>query len=161
MSTAEREQRFLDLITANRARLARIARAYAGADWADLHQDMLLQVWRGLDAFQGRSSASTWLYRVALNTAMAWRRKAAPANAVVVPSEQLPDAVGEVSPRDPLRVLDDFMSQLNAVDRAILLLYLEDASYAQIAEVTGLSDGNVGVRINRLRKAFVARYIGD
>jgi RNA polymerase sigma factor (sigma-70 family) len=161
MLDTERERRFLELVHANRGRLARIARAYAGVDWQDLQQEILLQIWRGLAAFEGRSSASTWLYRVALNTALTWRRKTTPAARVVVARDAVPEPVGSISPQDPLRVLDEFLRTLSQADRAILLLYLEDTSYADIAEVTGLSQSNVGVRINRIKKAFVERYIGE
>ena len=158
----ERERRFLDLVGANRPRLARIARAYAGPDWPDLHQEILLQVWRGLDAFEGRSAPGTWLYRVALNTAMTWRRKVSPhVNSRVESGEGLPEATGELSPRDPLHVLDEFLGALNPVDRGVLLLYLDDATYADIAAVTGLTESNVGVRLNRLKRAFTERYIGE
>ncbi|HVL68360.1 MAG TPA: RNA polymerase sigma factor [Vicinamibacterales bacterium] len=158
----ERERRFLELVAPHRARLVRLARAYAGAEWADLHQEILLQVWRGLDSFQGRSSVSTWLYRVALNTALTWRRRAAPAAAALVPQGEAPrEPAGELSPRDPMRVLDEFLGTLDPVDRAVLVLYLEDASYAEIADVTGLSENHVGVKLNRLKRAFVDRYIGD
>jgi RNA polymerase sigma-70 factor (ECF subfamily) len=159
---ATREQRFFDLVNANRQRLVRIARAYAGAEWNDLHQEILLQVWRGLDSFGARASAATWLYRVALNTALTWRRKTGPAARTIVPAaEGMPDPVGETGPQQPVQVLEEFLASLNTIDRGILLLYLEDASYADIAEVTGLSHSNVGVRINRLKRAFMNRYIGD
>jgi RNA polymerase sigma-70 factor (ECF subfamily) len=140
----------------------RIARAYAGQDWDDLHQDILLQLWRGLESFEGRSAPSTWLYRVALNTALTWRRKAAPAARVTVPAtETTPEPVGATGPQDPMRLLDEFLGTLNPSDRAVLLLYLDDLSYAEIADVTGLSAGNVGVRLNRLKRAFKDRYLGD
>lgn len=156
-----REQRFLDLVNANDARLVRLARAYGGSDWQDLRQDILLQVWRGIDRFEGRSAASTWLYRVALNTALTWRRRAGSASKTMALHGSLaPHPTAELSPRDPLQVLDGFLATLAGVDRAILLLYLEDTTYAEIAEVTGLSAGNVGVRINRLKRTFVERYIG-
>lgn len=161
MVETAREQRFLELVHANRQRLARIARAYAGNEWTDLHQEILLQVWRGLASFSGRSTPSTWLYRVALNTALTWRRKAAPAARTVVPADPLPEAVGDTGPQQPVQVLEEFLQSLSAVDRAILLLYLEDTSYADIAEVIGITPTNVGVRINRLKRAFLNRYIGE
>jgi RNA polymerase sigma-70 factor (ECF subfamily) len=161
VDTSARERRFLELVNANDRRLRRIARGYAGGDWPDLHQEILLQVWRGLDSFAGRASASTWLYRVALNTALTWRRRAIPAARVISARETVPEPVVDIGPQDPLRTLDEFLGALNAIDRAILLLYLEDASYAEIAEVTGLTQGNVGVRLNRLKRAFIDRYIGD
>ena len=155
----EREGRFLELADANRARIARIARAYGGADWKDLEQEILLQIWKGLDSFAGRSAVHTWLYRVALNTALTWRRSAARAPVTVLQADAMPEPAGTQQGRDPIAVLEEFMATLAPVDRAVLLLYLEDASYADIAEVTGLGESNVGVRLHRIKRAFKDRYI--
>jgi RNA polymerase sigma-70 factor (ECF subfamily) len=156
---SDREERFLDLVRGNDGRLTRIARAYAGADWADLRQEILLQVWKGLDRFEGRSSANTWLYRVALNTALTWKRTAGTSPPLVPQPAAMPEPAGDLDPRDPVVVLQEFVQALGAVDRAILLLYLEDASYADIAEITGLGESHVGVRLHRIKRAFTERYI--
>ena len=155
----ERERRFLELVQANRARIARIARAYAGADWPDLQQEILLQIWKGLDRFEGRSSGHTWLYRVALNTAMTWRRRRAAGAPAEPQTESTPEPAAAIAARDAVHVLEEFMATLNAVDRAILLLYLENGSYADIAQVTGLTESNVGVRLHRIKRTFKDRYI--
>ena len=77
MSVPERQTQFQELLERSHARWAGIARAYAEAsDRDDLLQEIALQVWQSLDRFAGRSSLDTWAYRVALNTALAWRRKA-------------------------------------------------------------------------------------
>jgi RNA polymerase sigma-70 factor (ECF subfamily) len=158
----ERERQFLDLVDANRARLVRIARAYAPGDgWRDLYQEILLQVWTGLSRFEGRSRVSTWLYRVAVNTALTWKRRSSAAARMTMEGVAPPERVGQADPRDPLRILEEFLATLNGVDRAILLLYLEDTSYADIAEIVGLTENNVGVRINRLKRTFIQRYIGE
>src|SRR5919106_2376521 len=93
-SQRERERRFLHLVDANRARIARIARVYAGADWHDLQQEILLQIWKGLDRFEGRSSGHTWLYRVALNTALTWRRRSTAEAPTVPHTESTPEPAG-------------------------------------------------------------------
>lgn len=155
----ERERRFLELTEPNRARIARIARVYAGADSKDLEQEILLQIWRGLDRFEGRSSSSTWLYRVALNTALTWRRSAARAPAMVPQTASTPEPAGALDPRDAVHVLEEFMNSLAPVDRAILLMYLEDVTYAEIADVTGLTESHVGVRLHRVKRAFKERYM--
>jgi RNA polymerase sigma-70 factor (ECF subfamily) len=152
----ERERRFHDMLEAVRPRLVRIARAYAAGDAAqDLYQDILLQIWKSLDHFEGRSQPGTWAYRVALNTAMSWRRKAS----VPVPPIAAPPLGGQTGVRDPLTVLDEFLASLGKSDRALLLLYLEDASYREIAEVIGISENYVGVKLNRIKRAFTERYI--
>lgn len=155
----EREERFLELVEANRARIARIARAYAGADAKDLEQEILLQIWRGLDRFEGRSSAGTWLYRVALNTALTWRRSATHAPPIVAHSASAPEPAGALHPRDAVSVLEEFMRSLPPSDRALLLMYLDDVPYAGMAEITGLTENTVGVRLHRIKRAFKARYI--
>src|SRR4051812_7930864 len=87
VSIPERQARFRELLERSHARWAGIARAYAAAqDRNDLLQEIALQVWQNLDRFAGRSSLDTWAYRVALNTALAWRRKAATRTKQLPPS---------------------------------------------------------------------------
>jgi RNA polymerase sigma-70 factor (ECF subfamily) len=155
-----REETFLNLLDANRKRLMAIARSYArGEETRDLHQEILLQLWRSLDRFGGRSSIDTWIYHVALNTAILWRRRAAPDQRNVDRSLEPGEQSGSVGPRDELAILDEFILSLNRADRAVFVLYLEDLPYRQIAEVTGLTEGHVGVKLHRLKKAFVERYL--
>lgn len=154
-----REETFASLFAANRRRLEAIARSYArGKAEQDLLQEILLQIWRSLDGFAGRSSLDTWAYRVALNTAIVWRRKAR-----TEPSQNRPAAVYESAtafgPRDELVILDEFVSGLGPAEKALFVLYLEDLTYRQIAEVTGLSESHVGVKLHRLKRAFIERYL--
>jgi len=158
-----KEHMFEDAVTANRRRILAIARSYARADeQQDLFQEILLQMWRGLDSFQGRSAPSTWVYRVALNTAITYRRRN---GRRIEPScrpgaASTPDPVAPSSPGSEILILEDFLQSLDKIDRAVFLLYLEDLSYRDISEITGLSESHVGVRICRLKKAFTRRYCG-
>jgi RNA polymerase sigma-70 factor (ECF subfamily) len=158
-----RESRFQEIVDRSRTRFARIARAYApGADAQDLYQEILLQIWKSLDRFEGRSQPDTWAYRVALNTAITWRRRESTRPALTVEEgTPLADCPGGAGARDPLRILDEFLASLTKTDRALLLLYLEDLSYREMADVLGISEGYVGVKLNRLKQAFVGRYIRD
>lgn len=154
-----RERRFQEILDRTRPRLARISRAYAPAAAAqDLYQEILLQIWKSLDRFEGRAQIDTWAYRVALNTALTWRRRQT-TQPVLTDAESAPEPAGPSDARDPLRVLDDFLASLNKTDRALLLLYLEDLSYREIAEIVGISDNYVGVKLNRLKQAFIERHI--
>jgi RNA polymerase sigma factor (sigma-70 family) len=158
-----KEKLFQEIVATNQRRIATIARSYArGDEYRDLCQEILLQMWRGLDGFAGRSAHSTWVYRVALNTAITYRRKTV--RRVSPAANSLKDASIEpaapCSAANEIMILDDFLRTLDKVDRAVFLLYLEDLSYQDISEVTGLTAGNVGVRINRLKKAFTQRYCG-
>ena len=156
---------FQEIVHTNRRRLAGIARSYAAAaDRDDLLQEILLQLWRSLPRFERRSSPDTWLYRVALNTALTWKRRQQrrPLADQPLDEEAAPPAVlvsnGE-GPRRQVEVLDEFIASLGDVDRAVFLLYLDDQSYRGISEITGLSEGAVGVRLHRLKKLFTSRYI--
>jgi RNA polymerase sigma-70 factor (ECF subfamily) len=157
--SSSREETFASLLAANRRRLQAIARTYArGEAEQDLLQEILLQLWRSLDGFAGRSSLDTWAYRVALNTAIVWRRKAR-----AEPRENravaVDDSAAVSGPRDELVILDEFVSGLGPAEKALFVLYLEDLTYRQIAEVTGLSESHVGVKLHRLKRAFIERYL--
>ena len=157
MSIPERQARFRELLERSHARWAGIARAYAEAcDRDDLVQEIALQVWQNLDRFTGRSSLDTWAYRVALNTALAWRRKAAMRTKKLTQSTanvaELPgDRGGE---GDVQRVLDRFLTSLSDGDRAVLLLHLDGLSNAEAAEVLGISEGAYRTRLHRVRRRF-------
>lgn len=158
-----KERWFNDIVAANRRRIVAIARSYAHADECqDLCQEIMLQMWKGLDHFAGRSAPSTWVYRVALNTAITFRRKngrrVEPSTRSL--SDAFPDPVAPPSLGNEILILEEFLRSLGEIDRAVFLLYLEDLSYHDISEVTGLTENHVGVRINRLKKSFTERYCG-
>ncbi len=157
MTIPERQARFRELLERSHARWAGIARAYAEArDRDDLVQEIALRVWQNLDRFTGRSSLDTWAYRVALNTALAWRRKAATRTKKLTQSTaniaELPDDRG--SEGDVQRVLDRFLASLSDGDRAVLLLHLDGLSPADTAEVLGISEGAYRTRLHRVRRRF-------
>jgi len=141
----------------------KVARAYTltAEEREDLAQEILLQLWRSLPQFQGRASASTWVYRVALNTALSWHRKEGRRRARQQPllePEDLPvtglDSAERVHQREVVGRLYAAIHQLPKAEAALVLLYLEDLSYREIAEVLGISESNVGVKLNRARKAL-------
>lgn len=157
--SSSREETFASLLAANRRRLQAIARSYAwGGAEQDLFQEILLQLWRSLDRFEGRSSLDTWAYRVALNTAIVWRRRAR-AEPLETRATAARESAATSGPRDELVILDEFVSSLETAERALFVLYLEDLTYRQIAEVTGLSESHVGVKLHRLKRAFMERYL--
>jgi len=158
-----KESLFEEIVAANQRRIMAIACSYARADECrDLCQEILLQMWRGLDGFAGRSAPSTWVYRVALNTAITFRRKN---GRRIEPSarpleEVSPDPAAPSGEGNEILILEEFLGALGKIDRAVFLLYLEDLSYREMSEVTGLTESNVGVRISRLKKTFMQRYCG-
>jgi RNA polymerase sigma-70 factor, ECF subfamily len=149
---------FESLLERNRGRLTRVARAYApGADAQDLYQEILLQIWKSLGRFAGRSHVDTWAYRIALNTALTWRRRGA--RQLATRDADGIEPAGGSDPREPLRILEDFLATLDKTDRALLLLYLEDLTYHDIAEILGITENHVGVKVNRLKQSFIDRHI--
>ena len=141
----------------------KVARAYTltAEEREDLAQEILLQLWRSLPQFEGRASASTWAYRVALNTALGWHRKEGRRRARQQPllePETLPvaglDSADQLHQREVVERLYAAIRQLPKAEAALVLLYLDDLSYREIAEVLGISESNVGVKLSRARKAL-------
>lgn len=159
------QQRFEALLREHRRIVFKIAGVYARNphDRDDLAQEIALQAWRSFRAFdERRAKFSTWLYRVALNVAISGLRSAQrrpagntePVDAVhfetVVDGGAAPHAIVEHDER--IAVLHAFIARLDALNRALVLLYLEDCSYAEIAEVLGISETNVATKLNRIKQ---------
>lgn len=143
--------------------MRRIARVYAQphGEAEDLYQEILFQVWRGLPSFRGESGEGTWLYRVALNTALGWRRKSVRRDAVEQPVEVEPETSGAaVADGAEAAILESFLASLTPVDRSVLILYMEGTSQREIGDVIGISEGAVGVRIHRIKALYKQRHLG-
>jgi RNA polymerase sigma-70 factor (ECF subfamily) len=149
---------FLGWLDRHGSIVLKVARAYTrtAADCQDLAQDILLQLWRSVSRFGGRASESTWVYRVALNTALGWHRKESRRRAHQRPllDVEVPDHVQDPTQREAVERLYAAIRRLPLPDVALVLLYLDDLSYRQMAEVLGTSEGNIGVRLNRAKKAL-------
>ena len=159
MLKAERNQIFVEWMEAHQAILFKVSRAYGAthADREDLFQEIALQVWNSIPAFRGDAAASTWIYRVALNTALAWRRKERKHGH----GRQDLEAAGLLtSPagRDPrLEWIYQRIAELDDVSRSLALLMLDGFSYRDMSQILGLSESNVGVKINRIKAAMAAQ----
>lgn len=155
------EHRFLELVSENRDRILRVCRAYSwnSADQDDLYQEIVFQIWRGLPALKEKQFANTWLYRVAINTAISFVRKRKSTSDRVVQFEHRDltrtiesQQTTEENPADRLVVLYNAIYRLNPLEKAVITLFLEDLTYDQIAEATGISANNVGVMLHRAKK---------
>jgi RNA polymerase sigma-70 factor (ECF subfamily) len=154
---------FRDVLGRYRGALLRIARSHARADGdhEDLYQEILCQLWRSLPSFRGDAAMSTWVYRVALNTALTHRRREAQRVRLETGAgaREAAPAVSNGEPRQQAAILADFLASLGGVDRAVLILYMEGLSHRETADVTGQSAGAVAVRLHRLKAAFKRRYL--
>jgi len=157
------ESLFKSWLTQHGAAVLKVARAYTltADDCQDLVQEILLQVWRSLPQYQAKASASTWFYRVALNTALAWHRKERrrrvrqqPIREVENLSDAGHDGAQQALEREIVERLYAAIRQLPKTDAALVLLYLDDLTYREMADVLGISETNVGVKLNRARKAL-------
>ena len=165
MDRKEKQSIFDDLLVRSRGRLAAVAGAYAREDADDLLQEILLQIWRSLSSFKGDSSVDTWSYRVALNTALTWRRTQA-RRKKWIPSEtsnlnELPTTNSSPDSANLQEQLDQFLQTLSKKDRALVLLYLDDVSGKEMAEITGQSEGAIRVRIHRIKQKLSQWKAGD
>lgn len=141
----------------------KVARAYTltSEECQDLAQQILLQAWRSLPNLEQKANAATWFYRVALHTAMNWHRKDRRRRSLQQPLMEVQSiaANGSTSAeqaqhRDTVEQLYKAIQQLPKTDAALVLLYLDELSYKEIAEVLGISESNVGVKLNRAKKAL-------
>ncbi len=168
MIATERETLFRQWIEEYVRIIFKVVRAYAvePSDQDDLFQEIALQLWASLPSFQGHSKPSTWIYKVALNTALVWRRKEGKhqrgREAFEVLEEVPMDGLTPVrvtEEREKLAWLYQELHGLDKADRSLALLYLDDMSYHDIAEILGISESNVGVRLNRLKKQLAEAYV--
>jgi len=152
----DRRDRFLAQVHPFRGALRRTAALYARgvADREDLEGEIVLQLWRSWERFRGEASFATFLYRVALNTALLWARRAASGPRVepgVAVEELGQEPAVQDGDDDEVRRLYAAIRGLKPIDRALVLLALEGRSHREIAEVTGLATDHVGVRLSRSR----------
>lgn len=156
------ESLFRTWLIEHQGTVLKVARAYTLTieDCQDLAQEILLQAWLSLPRFEARSNVSTWFYRVALNTALSWhrqehrrRRHSAAIEIANVPIVA-PEGAEQLMQREAVERLYTALRQLPKTDAALVLLSLDDFTYRQIAEVLGISENHVGVKLNRARKAL-------
>mgnify|MGYP003675347357 CR=1 FL=1 len=151
-----KEIAFAELIRKNQGLLFKVTSIYTDnkTDREDLFQEVVYQLWKSFDTFRNESKISTWMYRVAMNTAITQlkKRKRRP-DAIPISDNIL--SFSENTDEDyaeRLRTLYKHIERLNVLEKGLILLLLEGKSYKEIAEITGLSDSNVGTRISRIKK---------
>ncbi|MGK9128420.1 sigma-70 family RNA polymerase sigma factor [Olivibacter sp. SA151] len=148
------EDQFLQLVSVHQGIIHKVCRLYRDTppDREDLFQEIVFQLWRSIDDFRGQSKISTFIYRIALNTAIATFRT--DRKNVIRYVDQVP----EMSPENEDRALADRKDRLMAAikllaegDRAIIALVLDEYSYREIAEIIGITENNVCVRVSRIK----------
>jgi RNA polymerase sigma-70 factor, ECF subfamily len=154
------EAGFLKLIEENRPKILKICRVYAWnpSDRDDLYQEILFQIWRALPGLKENAYAGTWLYRVALNTSISFVRRHAGRNSRSTPcgpddlARRIESAQEDESDDGRVARLYEAIAQLSETEKALVVLFLEDLSYEEMAEALGLSANHVGVALHRAKK---------
>lgn len=158
----ELERKFSDLLQQHVGIVWKVAFAWCrqSADRDDLVQEIHYQLWRAFPKFDASRQFSTWMYRIALNVAISADRRRKRSREL--PLQDIPDPQGEcgesVSGDVRVNELFDVIGGLDSTNRAMLLLWLEDHSYAQIADILGLSETNVATRLSRLRQKLRTHF---
>lgn len=120
------------------------------AEADDLFQDVLINLWNGFTGFRGEANIRSWVYRVSMNTCISYKRKK---KLSTVPLDISPDIIGDSSPESrQTQQLHSRISRLEPVDRAIVMLWLEDLSYDEISAIIGITPRAVGVRLVRIKE---------
>jgi len=133
----------------------------------DLRQDIHLQLWRSFEVFDGRCSLKTWTFRVAHNTAVSYVNRERRRNTRLVSLEEIErtapgeDGEPDIDRRRALHKLSRLIRQLKPLDRQIVISYLEDMDMAAIAEITGLTPANIGMKIHRIKNVLSARFLEE
>ena len=145
------ETDFLELLKAHGGIIHKVASMYcdSDSDREDLQQEIAYQLWKSFGSFRRESAPSTWMYRVALNTALTRFRRRGPS---LIFRERLPEP--DVPPEDAAPPKERLMAAIRCLprgDRALMALFLEDMSHREIGEILGLSENNVGVKLHRIK----------
>jgi len=155
---------FKTLLEENKQVIAKICRAYSNSqeEFEDYFQEVSLQIWKSYDNFKGASQISTWIYRITLNVCLSELRKNSKRiNTYTIQAEHdLSGPTGE-SNDEEIEKLYMAIKTLKKVDRAIILLFLEDRKYKEMAEILGISVTNIGVKINRIKKELKEKLNGQ
>ena len=153
MTWDDRQRRFIEWAEAYDSLLWKVARSFAtGADQDDLHQELLLALWQAIPAFRGDAKGSTFVYRVAYNYALMRNRKRRPIEVALEKAPERATPEGSADEEARLELMYRHIRALPEVDRTLVLLYLDELPYKEMAEVLGITESNVGVRLNRVKK---------
>lgn len=169
MTTDEHEQRFRQCLDDHANILWKVVRAFAVTreDQEDLLQETALQLWRSLPGFRGESKTSTWIYRVALNTALVWkrneRRRCVKHESFLnlnMAEESTSGRLAGSPDEEMVQQLYAAIRQLPKLDASLALMHLDGLSYREMSEVLGITASNVGVKLNRIRKQLTEMLKG-
>lgn len=151
------EREFLEIIKNNQGIIHKVCNVYCDDqdDRDDLFQEIVAQLWKSFPSFRKESKFSTWMYRVALNTAITSFKKTKrrpDQSRLTYENFQIKDENYDTETEDNIKLLHRAVAQLTGVEKSIILLFLEEKKYEEIAEITGITQNYVRVKMNRIKK---------
>jgi len=170
MTADEQEILFRRWLADHAGLMWKVVRAFAATheDQKDLLQEVALKLWISLPTFQGKAAESTWIYRVAFNTSLAWKRGEKRRGAkhekfleLNVAPEMSPEQHGQTRDEELVQQLYVAIRQLPKLDASLALMHLDGLSYREMSEVLGITESHVGVKLNRIRKKLAEMLKGD
>jgi RNA polymerase sigma-70 factor (ECF subfamily) len=160
VSETEKENLFKVIYTDYSTKVQRLCLGYTGnvAEAEDLLQETFIKAWQNFDKFRGDSQVSTWIYRIAVNTCLQYIKKQKTKNKIDVDLVANKIKETEDTKEEQVQLLYKCISMLAEVDRVIITLLLEEVSYAEIATITAISEGNLRVKIHRIKQQISNLY---
>ena len=152
-----KSEKFLHVIQAHKGIIYKVANAYCkdAEDRNDLVQEIMIQLWKSFDSYNEQFRYSTYIYQVALNVAISFYRKESRRQKLASPMNEsilnYADAPTNTETEENIGILNRFIAELKELDKAMMLLYLEEKSYKEIAEIIGISESNVATKIGRIK----------
>jgi RNA polymerase sigma-70 factor (ECF subfamily) len=154
MNDSSIEKAFIELIRQNERLIYKVCSVYVSDEFpiADLYQEVVYNLWKSFPKFRNGCSVSTWMYRIALNTCITGMRKELRSPQRVSILELTENLIEPESMEENIREMYKLIHQLKTLERAIILLYLEEKSYQEIADITGLTLNNVAIKLKRIKE---------
>jgi RNA polymerase sigma factor (sigma-70 family) len=164
MDSTDKSGRFVSVIDANKGILYKVANAYCKdtEDRKDLVQEITIQLWRSFEDYNDQYKYSTWVYRIALNVAISFYRRENRRKEIANPLNDsilnYADANLTSEKEQDLSILQQFIAELKELDKAVMLLYLEEKSYKEIAEMIGITETYVATKIGRIKNTLKQKF---
>ena len=159
MNPVSEKEQFIDILNEHKRLLYKVTYSYCrnSDDRKDLEQEIIIQLWKSLKNYNQEFKLSTWIYKIALNVAISHYRKDVKRKATNEPCDE---AIFQIAAEEDCNeayinkseLLYKFINKLDELNKAIIILYLEDKSYKEISEIIGLTETNVGTKINRIKR---------
>ena len=164
MRAKTNDKEFINLIQENKRIIYKICNSYCRNkdDREDLAQEIIFQLWKSWSGFNPDYKFSTWMFRIALNVAISFYRKEKKSGSTILMGEHLfevaDDAQSTNETENNLKLLQQFISELNELDKALMILYLEEKSYKEISEILGITETNISTKVNRIKEKLKQKF---